>query len=601
MLLKLSGTGTGSSSTTGVQGVGVYSSSSIRKKTSLSASADESGDSRPISVVEDDGFSTTRRGLDRLKRLWNRIRRKQPGTLILIRHGESTMYGNNTFTGWLDPDLSEVGKEEMEHASRLLLERGIQVDLTYTSRLKRAIRSSWILLKECDQVFKPVYKSWRLNERSYGAMEGFSKPQLAMEIGEERVQEYRKSLFARPPPTSPGKPSYHRNERKYADLAPEQIPLTESVADCLARTIPLWRKRIEPELRNGRTVMIVAHANPLRGLIKHIEDLTPEETQKVILPNGIPLVYKFDRKMRPVLQQDAHSPLRGVFLENPKLLAQKIDAEKMWGREVPGYKKLDSLLTAKGQGSSPSDAATAAMMANPVVRTLTLLAKERKERAELDWDEMAADFDARSNTGATSDSGMSASSSSSSPFSSSSSPFDFASSASSSSSATTEKALDKWYSSQAFQDLLQQNANSSSEAQQLKSTIDDDVLVLIRHGKTEYNKLGIFTGWDDAPLAEEGRKEARRAGQLLKLHGVEFDIVYTSWLSRAIETAWAVLDELDCLWLPLIKSWRLNERMYGALTGSTSHTHIHTHTYTRACTYTHTHIHTHTHTHSHTQ
>jgi 2,3-bisphosphoglycerate-dependent phosphoglycerate mutase len=156
-------------------------------------------------------------------------------TLIMIRHGESELNYNKTFTGWVDADLNERGVREVEHAATLLLERGFEVDVTYTSRLKRAIRSTWILMTELNQIYRPVYKSWRLNERMYGALEGMSKPGLAEELGAEVVQSFRTGLTARPPPMSPGHPHWHHGEKKYADLALDEIPVTESLQDTMVR------------------------------------------------------------------------------------------------------------------------------------------------------------------------------------------------------------------------------------------------------------------------------------------------------------------------------------------------------------------------------
>lgn len=178
----------------------------------------------------------------------------------------------------------------MEHAGRLLLERGYDIDVTYTSRLKRAIRSSWILLQELNQIYRPVYKSYRLNERMYGAFEGLSKPLLAQGLGKEAIQAYRLELDCRPPAMTSTHPHWHKNERKYADLDPWDIPVTESLQDTMDRTLPLWHTRIKPELELGNNVMVVGHGHSLRGLVRHIDQLSPEQIQAVGIPNGIPLV-----------------------------------------------------------------------------------------------------------------------------------------------------------------------------------------------------------------------------------------------------------------------------------------------------------------------
>ena len=176
------------------------------------------------SQVEEDGFSSKKQHW--FGKLSSRFRNVEPGTLILVRHGQTTMNYNKTFTGWIDVDLSENGKREVEHAARLLLERGFTVDVTYTSRLKRAIRSSWIILQELGQIYRPVYKSYRLNERMYGSLEGKSKVQSCVDMGEEIVQQYRTGLYARPPAMTPEHPHWHATETKYLDLDPSEIPLT---------------------------------------------------------------------------------------------------------------------------------------------------------------------------------------------------------------------------------------------------------------------------------------------------------------------------------------------------------------------------------------
>ena len=249
------------------------------------------------SVVEDDGYSRRFgkvRGKFRsgVKSVFTRAFRgkPKPGTLILVRHGETVWNYNSTFTGWVDVDLSPRGRREMEHAGRLLLERGYDIDVTYTSRLKRAIRSSWILLQELNQIYRPVYKSFRLNERMYGAFEGLSKPMLAQGMGKEAIQAFRTELDRHPPKMSPNHPYWHGNERKYADLESTDIPDTESLQDTMDRTLPLWKTRIRPELEAGNNVMVVAHGHSLRGLVRHIDCLTAEQIQLVGIPNGIPLV-----------------------------------------------------------------------------------------------------------------------------------------------------------------------------------------------------------------------------------------------------------------------------------------------------------------------
>ena len=298
-----------------------------------------------LSQIEDDGYTKSHKEMSKRTRIMSWVRglvkkftgNTQPGYLILVRHGESIWNSNKTFTGWVDVDLSDRGQREIEHAARLLLEQGFTVDIAYTSRLKRAIRSTWILLRELNQIFRPVFKSYRLNERMYGALEGLSKPQMASELGAEVVQSWRSGLLARPPPMSPDHKHWHQNERKYSDLSPDEIPVTESLQDTMERTLPLWDSRILPELKLGNNVLVVAHGNSLRGIVKHIDNLNMDEIQSVGIPNGIPLVYKFNKKMEPVIQPFAVAPLSGEFLEKKGLLRAALSKEAELAKNVPGY------------------------------------------------------------------------------------------------------------------------------------------------------------------------------------------------------------------------------------------------------------------------
>lgn len=211
---------------------------------------------------------------------------KEVGTLILVRHGESLWNANKTFTGWADPDLSERGYREVEHAARLILEGGYEIDVVFTSRLKRAIRSVWIILQEMNQVYLPVFKSWRLNERMYGALTGLCKSDTAQQLGAELVQEWRGSLNSRPPALKPSDVHWPGRDRKYADLTYDEIPLTESLSDCMERCLPIWKQKIMFELRGGKNVLVVAHANTLRGLVKVIDDVSDDDIRDVAIPTG---------------------------------------------------------------------------------------------------------------------------------------------------------------------------------------------------------------------------------------------------------------------------------------------------------------------------
>ncbi|KAL7570646.1 hypothetical protein ACA910_014920 [Epithemia clementina (nom. ined.)] len=479
----------------------------------------------------------------------------EPGTLILVRHGESTWNANKTFTGWSDyADLSERGTREVEHAARLLLEGGYDIDVVFTSRLQRAIRSVWIILQELNQVYLPVFKSWRLNERMYGALTGLSKINTAEQLGHDMVQKWRNSLYARPPALTPSDQHWPGRERKYADLRPEQIPLTESLSDCMKRTIPLWETKILYELRNGRNVMVVGHANTLRGLVKTIDNISDEDIQDVAIPTGIPIIYKFDHNLQSIRppgdrQTACQVHMNGLFLEEPGLLKQALAREEEWSKSVPGYNP------------------TMKRSKTPMSSLERSLYKLQAERELNKWAEQFFDRDAEAeDDGTDGNNGL--------PIRLNGARADElklngGSGGSSSIQTTSDKEPDvvaNLLTPRCASYMPEPSANGE-RAFPPAPIRTDAVIVIIRHGKTEHNKLGLFTGWEDAPLAKDGVLEAQEAGRLLKAHGFEFDVVYTSWLSRAIETAWEVLDQMDCLWLPIVKTWRLNERMYGQLTG----------------------------------
>lgn len=286
--------------------------------------------------MEDDGYGYHGYHGKEQNAYWRKLLsgKPKPGTLILVRHGESEWNQQRRFTGWVDVDLSDLGRREVEHAAKLLVERGYTVDVAYTSMLKRAIRSSWIILKELGQVYRPAIKSWRLNERMYGGLEGLSKSELAVALGEDVVQKWRDGLIERPPPMTRAHNHWHGNEAKYKNLDPALIPTTESLQDTIDRTVPLLQTQILPDIQAGRNVLIVAHANSLRGILKYIDSLGTLEIQKVSIPNGIPLVYKFDDKMVPIKQPKAVTPLSGYYLEKKAELRAALEKQIAYERNV---------------------------------------------------------------------------------------------------------------------------------------------------------------------------------------------------------------------------------------------------------------------------
>ena len=223
-----------------------------------------------------------------------------PGKLILVRHGQSLSNLENLFTGWTDVDLSEVGRREAICAGRQLLAEGIVPDVAHTSVLKRAIRTLWIMLEEMDRMWIPVERSWRLNERHYGALQGLDKMQTVERHGEAQVKIWRRSYDVPPPPLAPDDERHPRFDPRYAGIDPALLPATESLKDTLARVLPYWHEHIAPQLAAGRNVLVVAHGNSLRALVKMLDELSESAIVELNIPTGIPLLYELDASLRPV-------------------------------------------------------------------------------------------------------------------------------------------------------------------------------------------------------------------------------------------------------------------------------------------------------------
>jgi 2,3-bisphosphoglycerate-dependent phosphoglycerate mutase len=221
-------------------------------------------------------------------------------TLVLLRHGESTWNRENRFTGWTDVDLTERGVAEARRAGRQLREEGLEFDVAYTSVLKRAIRTLWIALDELDQMWIPVHRSWRLNERHYGALQGLNKAETARKYGDQQVLMWRRSYDTPPPALDSSDERFPGGEPRYADLDARDIPLTECLADTVTRVLPLWHETIAPEVRAGKRVIIVAHGNSLRALVKYLDAVSDEDIVSLNIPTGVPLVYELDDALKPV-------------------------------------------------------------------------------------------------------------------------------------------------------------------------------------------------------------------------------------------------------------------------------------------------------------
>lgn len=242
-----------------------------------------------------------------------------PGKLILVRHGQSTWNVENRFTGWHDCDLSDLGREEAKRAGHQLVSEGLEPHIAFTSMLKRAIRTLWIMLDAMDRMWTPIEGSWRLNERSYGALQGLNKAETVAEHGEAQVKVWRRSYDIPPPPLSQDDPRHPRFDARYAGVDPKSLPATESLKDTLSRVLPFWETRIVPELRADRNVLVVAHGNSLRAVVKMLDRMSESDIVEFNIPTGIPMLFELNEQIQPVSHR---------FLGDPAALAAAQDAVK---------------------------------------------------------------------------------------------------------------------------------------------------------------------------------------------------------------------------------------------------------------------------------
>ena len=247
-------------------------------------------------------------------------------TIVLLRHGESDWNRENRFTGWTDVDLSPIGQTEAHEAARLLAADGFVFDVAYTSVLKRAIRTLWIVLDDLDLMWLPVHNSWRLNERHYGALQGLNKAETAREFGEDQVRIWRRSYDIPPPPLEPDDPRFPGHEPRYGGLPASELPRSESLKDTVSRFLPYWHETIAPVVRDGHRVLIAAHGNSLRALVKHLDDVSDDEIVSLNIPTGVPLVYELDDDLRPT----AHR-----YLGDPDQIAAAMAAVAAQGKASP--------------------------------------------------------------------------------------------------------------------------------------------------------------------------------------------------------------------------------------------------------------------------
>ncbi|HJT88972.1 MAG TPA: 2,3-diphosphoglycerate-dependent phosphoglycerate mutase [Bryobacteraceae bacterium] len=244
--------------------------------------------------------------------------------LVLLRHGESTWNKENRFTGWTDVDLSEKGRAEAHDAGVVLKTEGYTFDVAYTSVLKRAIRTLWMALDEMDLMWIPVHRSWRLNERHYGALQGLNKAETAEKFGEQQVKIWRRSYDVPPPALTPEDERFPGRDPRYSGLSPAELPVTECLKDTVARFLPLWHDTIAPAILEGRRVLIAAHGNSLRALVKYLDNVSEKDIIELNIPTGMPLVYELDAKLKP---------LNRYYLGDPEQVKAAMDAVAAQGRK----------------------------------------------------------------------------------------------------------------------------------------------------------------------------------------------------------------------------------------------------------------------------
>lgn len=243
--------------------------------------------------------------------------------LVLLRHGESDWNKENKFTGWTDVDLSEKGIAEAHKAGQYLKENGFTFDIAFTSVLKRAIRTLWLVLDEMDLMWIPVYRSWRLNERHYGALQGLNKAETAAKYGDEQVLIWRRSYDTPPPSLERSDPRYPGNDPRYKDLNDEELPVSECLKDTVERFLPYWHETISSTIKSGKRVIIAAHGNSLRALVKYLDHISDEEIVGLNIPTGMPLVYELNSDLKPI---------KNYYLGDPEEVKEAMEAVAKQGR-----------------------------------------------------------------------------------------------------------------------------------------------------------------------------------------------------------------------------------------------------------------------------
>lgn len=243
--------------------------------------------------------------------------------LVLIRHGQSVWNKEGKFTGWTDVGLTEQGVQEAHTGAKALMEEGYNFDVAFTSYQKRAIKTLWLLLEDMDLMWIPVYRAWQLNERHYGALQGLNKKEMAAKHGDEQVHIWRRSYDTPPPKLDDDDPRHSKNDPRYQDLNPAQIPASECLKDTVERVLPYWEKEIVPVIKSGKKVVISAHGNSLRALVKHLDGISDQEITHLNIPTGVPLVYELDENMKAI---------RHYYLGDPEAIKKAAEAVKNQGK-----------------------------------------------------------------------------------------------------------------------------------------------------------------------------------------------------------------------------------------------------------------------------
>ncbi|KAG8471033.1 hypothetical protein KFE25_009454 [Diacronema lutheri] len=450
--------------------------------------------------------------------------RRAHARITLLRHGQSEWNLANRFTGWVDVDLTERGITEARAAGRLLADDGLQHDLVCTSTLRRAIRTACLVLSTTQEVWLPLVKDARLNEQHSGSLTGLNKRELADEHGVEQVMKWRRTYDSPPPPADrlhPIQASILADKRYRSGV---HVPATESLADTLSRVAAVWEDTLRPALAAGKRVLVVSHGNTLRALVKLLDGVAEDETYNLDLPTACPVVYDLDVQLRPIGAHGFWGTSRVVRHGRYLMAVETVALAQQAMREQVVRNIAVSIVSRTGETDALStcDAWTAA--------------EASSSRVTLGAD--GETFNVRSTP-----------------------PSYFALESERIKRQATHE-LQKFQLS-AGAGIASDAASAAALGKRVSC-----MLILIRHGYSQFNADNRFTGWADVDLTNRGRDEARVAGSMLRAAGiVRIERVYTSMLRRAIKTAWLMLDELEMQWAPITHTWRLNERSYGGLQG----------------------------------